>query len=214
VGSKAVVTPGVTERPRVFGDESGCTGFNFVKNSSPVYVIALVLTTDVEGFRSAVTSYRSSLPRPPSEFHFRAMEPEQCIQMLTFLGDRKAISFEAYALVVDKVAASRASAPKTNQVYEHYVAMAFDEHRQQITNAIVRMDETNQGGKGVLSRIKKAVNIDPVNQTIHDIQFERSQTSDGIQVADVVCGALWQAYKHNRPEYLDCIRKRVNIAER
>ena len=124
------------------------------------------------------------------------------------------MQLDVYVLVVNKKQMPRKVRPKSSEMYESFVAVAFDVFRDDITDAIVKMDKVTYGGKHVLSRIQKTVNGAAMHPVIHDMQFEASHSSYGIQVADAFCGAVHKKYEKNESEYFGTIQKLVHIVEK
>ena len=214
VGSKAKVAQRVTDRPRVFGDESGCTGYSFDDGSTEHFTVALVIVRDADLLMRAVEAYHLRRWQNRRELHFKDMDRDARCHFLAFLGDLKDAPYEVRALVVNKKQIPLKARPATDKLYEHFVADAFACCGNSLAEAIAKMDKTNQGGRHVLSRIVESVNRETSRRAIHDLQFVSSHSNYAIQVADAYRGAVHKKYEKRESEYLEIVRKRVVITER
>jgi hypothetical protein len=214
VGSNAKMTCRGIERPRVFGDESGCTGYSFADGSTTYFTVALVVVSDADLLMRAVEAYHMQQWKQRRELHFKDMKPDARHHLLSFLMELHDVPFDVRALVVNKERLPPKGRPGTDKVYEQFVADAFGLCDDIASDAIAKMDKSNHGGPRVLSRILDAVNRQASSRVIHDLQFAPSHGNYGIQVADVFCGAVQKAYEKNDPQYLDTVRKKVKITPR
>jgi len=178
------MTSGTTDRIRAFGDESGCTGYSFDDGSTDHFTVAIVVVRNADLLMSAVESYHLKQWQNRRELHFKDMDRDARCHFLGFLRDIKDVPYEVRALVVNKKQMPLKMRPATGKLYEHFVADAFACCGDSLSEAIAKMDKTNQGGPHVLSRIVESVNRETSRRAIRDLQFVSSHSNYAIQVAD------------------------------
>ncbi len=182
---------------RVFVDESGDTGFKFEKQSSRYFAVAMVIFENEEKEAKAsqrIDMLRQELQSPNIEFHFAKNKDAT---RKAFFTAAKDMDFTAFIFVADKTRLSQSDFKDRDTFYKSICGSAFERAKYLMRNADVLFDES--GGekfkKELGSYLRKRVNSDAKN--IKNVGTEKSagtsQSSSLIQLADMVCGAVYRS---------------------
>lgn len=199
----------------VYVDEAGDTGFKFADNSSRYFVVALVVFAGQEQADSTsqqIDALRHELRTPNLEFHF-AKNKRSTRQ--AFLSKMRQAEFTAFALVVDKQKLSPANLPDRAAFYLEICGVAFKKASYLFREADIYFDEG--GGKKfqkkLASHLRREINKSGEGR-IGKVKTLKSAGSSLIQLADIVCGAVFRAVESGEGEYRDIIQPRLDaVAE-
>jgi len=182
---------------RVFVDESGDTGFKFEMQSSRYFVLALVIFESEEKEAEAsrrIHALRQELKSPSIEFHFAKNKDAT---RKAFFAAAKDIDFRAFVFVADKTRLSQ-SDKDSNNFYKSICGTAFERAKHLLRDANVVFDDS--GGekfkRELGSYLRRSVNKSNAKH-IKNIGTGKSagtsQASNLIQLADMVCGAMYRS---------------------
>ena len=195
----------------VYVDETGDTGFKFADNSSRYFVIALVVFAGQEQADSTsqqIDALRHELRTPNIEFHF-AKNKRSTRQ--AFLTRMRQAEFTAFALVVDKQKLSPANLPDRAAFYQAVCGVAFEKASYLFREADIYFDEG--GGekfqKKLASHLRRKINRSGEGR-IGKVKTLKSAGSSLIQLADMICGAVFRAVESGESQYRDIIQPRLD----
>ena len=183
-------------------DESGDTGFKFAEGSSTYFVVTLVIfgsNEEAERLRLRIDVLRNEL-RLPSGYEFHFFRNNVHIRR-AFLSAIKGYDFQFFSLVVDKRKLSDSGYRNGSAFYKAVCGAAFDAVKPLLSEANVKFDDS--GGKALkkelASYIKREVNKDGGEmERIKKIGTQDSKSSNLIQVADMVSGAIYRSFGSER----------------
>lgn len=196
----------------VFVDESGDTGLKFNQGSSTYFAVTLVIFADAEEaerVRQRLDILRTELRLPLAyEFHFYRNNVD--IRRAFFRAVR-GYDFRFFTLVVDKRKLSGGDLQSRASFYRAICGVAFDGAKHLLHEANVKFDEGGEklARNELASFLKQRLNATGV-QHIKKIKTQDSKVSNLIQMADMVCGAVYRSY-HNEAdaaEYRNMIKHR------
>lgn len=183
---------------RVFVDESGDTGFKFEEQSSRYFVVTMIIFEDEEKEAKAsqrLDMLRQELQMPSIEFHFAKNKDAT---RKAFFAAAKDIEFKAFVFVADKARLSQSEFNNRGAFYKSICGTAFNRAKHLLQDANVVFDDS--GGekfkKELGSYLKRSVNKSNAKH-IKNVGTGKSagtsQTSNLIQLADMVCGAVYRS---------------------
>ena len=198
----------------VFGDESGDVGFKFAEGSSTYFVVTLVLfenDPDAETLNRRIDLLRTEL-RLPSSYEFHFFRNNVHVRR-AFLHAIEEYDFQFFSLVVDKRKVLSADYGNGSTFYKAMCGVAFDAVKPLLSEANVKFDDS--GGKALkkelASYIKRTVNDEGRDRVrVKKIGTQDSKSSNLIQVADMVSGAVYRSFSSeaDAQEYRNTIKHR------
>ena len=198
----------------VFVDESGDTGLKFDQGSSTHFAVTLVIFADaeeVERVRQRVDILRTEL-RLPSAYEFHFYRNSVDVRRAFFRAVR-GYDFEFFTLVVDKRKLSGSEFQSRASFYRIVCGVAFEGAKHLLHEANVKFDEGGERStrKELASFLKQKLNATGA-QHIKKIGTQDSKVSNLIQMADMVCGAVYRSYQNeaDAAEYRNTIKHREN----
>ena len=196
-------------------DESGDTGFQFHRNSSPYFIITIVLfesKEEAEKVGERIDALKAELGKPAMEFHFTATDNRRRDKFFQAIREYE---FTVFAIVCDK---SKLQSLKGN--HEDFLLAAFGTALEGARNAgllyatNLKYDETggNAFQKKLASALLSKINGAANGKYITRCEPQGSENNNLIQLADMVCGAIARPY--NNPQrkdrdYLEIIKHRI-----
>ena len=199
-----------------FVDESGDTGFRFDRNSSPYFVVTLVLVPDkdeAERIRVCLEELKAEMRRPSMEFHFTNTDDRT--RRMFFAAVRKR-DFQVVAAVCDKSKLQSLKGDHAEFLLSTFGAvMEYAKERGLLDAASIKYDEAggNAFQRKLSSHLLAKVNGTETGKYIKRCDPQSSVGNNLIQLVDMVCGAIARPY--NKPQkqsenYLELIKHRVN----
>lgn len=196
----------------VFVDESGDTGLKFDQGSSTYFAITLVIFADAEEaerVRQRVDTLRMDLRLPPAyEFHFYRNSVNT---RRAFFRAIRGYDFRFFTLVVDKRGLSGAEFQSRASFYRIVCGVAFENAKHLLQGASVKFDEGGEKSarKELASFLRQKLNATGTEH-IKKIGTQDSKASNLIQMADMVCGAIYRSYQDeaDATEYRNMIKHR------
>ena len=182
----------------VFVDESGDAGFKFAEGSSTYFVFTLVIFDsheEAEKLRLRIDTLRNELRLSRDyEFHFFRNDVHT---RRAFLGVIKQYDFQFFSLVVDKRKLFGTEYQSGSAFYKAICGVAFEAAKPLLSGANVNFDDSS--GKVIkrelASYIKRRVNGEGGKaERIKKISTQDSKSSNLIQVADMVSGAVYRSF--------------------
>ncbi len=187
----------------VFVDESGDTGLKAGQGSSRFITLALVLFEDAQAARLAedrIERLRQELGKAANfEFHFKDNSHDL---RTAFLQAVAPLPFSYIGFVLDKEQLYGRGSTR-NTVYADLCGLVFEEAREQLRDALVKIDRS--GGqefrRELAAYLKRKIN-DPQAAVRHikRVDMPTSQGNSLLQLADMVCGAVARSYREDRKE--------------
>jgi len=197
----------------VFVDESGDAGFKFTEGSSTYFVVTLVICGDdeeAEKLRLRIDTLRIEL-RLPYNYEFHFVKNNVHIRR-AFLNAIKGYNYQYFSLVADKRKFSGTEYQSGSSFYREICGVAFGAVQPLLLEANVKFD--NSGGKALkkdlASYIKRRVNEQGEGECIKKIGTQDSKSSNLIQLADMVSGAIYRSFQSeaNAEDYRNIIKHR------
>jgi len=185
----------------VFVDESGDTGMHLDRpGTSAFFVVTAVIFEDNDDALAcdqAIGRFRDSLGWR-GEFHFSKMDRAHRIQFLTHVAQ---FEFVYLACVFNKGKLTGPGFKYPNSFNKYAVNLVFQNAKPYLSGATVIID-----GKGerrfrqtMEKYLKARINSDD-NRLIQKVKMGASHGNNLLQLADVVCGAVAQAFNPSRTD--------------
>ncbi len=199
-----------------FADESGNTGFQFHRNSSPFYVITLVLfrsEKEAEEAGARIEALKAEIGKPAMEFHFTNTDD---LNRQKFFRALRGAEFTVFAVVCDKTRLQTLKGKHEELLMTAFGAALEGARDAGLLHATsLKYDEAggNAFQKKLASGLLAKINGAEPGRYISRCEPQRSKGNALIPLADMVCGAIARPY--NKPQrqdgdYRELIKHRVN----
>ncbi|MCL4354399.1 DUF3800 domain-containing protein [Patescibacteria group bacterium] len=197
----------------IFMDESGDTGFKFHLSSSRYFVLTMVIFDSLEAAgkaNEAVKEVRKELKRSESlEFKFSTGTNDEAKRV--FFRRLSKHDFRYRSVVIDKsLLTKREPHNPEESLYMLITDQLFLRAQGHIKNAAVFIDRTAKSKTFIQEfnhYLRKKLNTD-MNKLIGDIRHKDSRSNNLLQLADMVCGAIYRKYNRKDESFYKMIKKR------
>lgn len=197
----------------IFMDESGDTGFKLKTASSRYFVLTIVIFDNLESAakaNDAINELHKELKFPENkEFKFSTGTSNKYKSV--FLNKMSKFDFRYRSIVIDKEKlAQREPHNPEDSLYMLVTDQLFLRAQDRVKNASLFVDRTAQS-KAFIQKfnryLKKKLNTD-MNKLIGEIRHKDSKSNNLLQLADMVCGAIYRKYNKKDDSFYKMIRKR------
>lgn len=191
-------------------DESGDTGFKLDKISSRYFVLTAVIFDSIEEAEKAneaVKEVRKELKRSESlEFKFSTGTNDYAKEL--FLRKLSKCNFRYRSVVIDKqILIKREPNPK-DSIYMLVADQLFLRAKSRIKNATVFVDLITKSFMQDFNKyLRTRLNTD-LEKLIGEIKHRKSKGNNLLQLADMVCGAIYRKYNRDDDRFYKLIKKR------
>jgi len=198
----------------VFIDESGDSGMKDKPGSSRFFVVTAVLFEDNEEADNCsrrIEELRAEMRlRENFEFHFNSCSDQFRIR---FLESVVGSGFFYHSIVLNKTKLWGEGFKHKDSFYKYAAGLVFENAKTRLLNAKVVLDECgNREFKNQLSKyLKKRMN-DGNRILIKKVKMEPSHSNNLLQLADMVCGAVFRSFDTTREDRMR-FRRLVNYRE-
>lgn len=195
----------------IFMDESGDTGFQFSKLSSKYFVLTIVIFDDLldaEKANEGIKELRKELKLPESlEFKFSTGTSNKVKH--AFLHKLSKYNFRYRSVVIDKALLAKREPlhPKDN-LYMLVADQLFLRDDTRIKNASVFVDRITKSFVDDFNvYLKRRLNT-RLEKIIGRMKHQDSRSNNLLQLADMVCGAIYRKYNRSDDKFYKLIKKR------
>lgn len=195
----------------LFLDESGDPGFKFKSGSSRYFVVVLVIfanSADAEGVGKAIRSLRPKLGlRENYEFRFSTGSSDRVKS--AFFEAVASLPFNYRAAVIDKIALWQDSGQAgAGQLYS-FVFDALFNRDEIIHDATLTADKVSGGefAREFDREVRRRLNEGGLRR-IRRFKHSDSRRNDLLQLADMICGAVYRGFAKGDAPYWHLIRQR------
>lgn len=195
----------------IFMDESGDTGFKFSKTSSRFFVLVIIIfdsLADAEKANEAVKEIRKEL-KLPENFEFKFSTGTSDKYKKAFLQKLSKFNFRYRTVIVDK-----AILAKQNPIYPKdslYMIVAdhlFLRAESRMKNASIFIDRISKSFVDDFNGyLRKRLNTN-IEKIIGRLKHQDSKSNNLLQLADMVCGAIYRKYNRSEDKFYKIIKKR------
>jgi len=177
-----------------FGDEAGQTGFKFDLGATRYFIVNLVLVNDPQSLRECVDRMRSRLGLSPmEEFSFNKSSNRHRHAFLAGLSD---LDFVARAIVVDKtLLPDDFRHMRSVEFYAFFVAQLLNHlPTGELDRTILHLDRFGAPKTALRCIRQQLAHLRPKDRRslVKRIVFKESHRENGIQVADMIAGAIFR----------------------
>jgi hypothetical protein len=199
----------------VFMDESGDTGGKLDKGASPYFIVVWVETTNPEALREAIRNLRTALSLPKT-FEFRYHDTHAPRVRIAFFKLLRSLNMRVRAALVDKTRLPKDFKHYGRDALYPFVVGALVLHApaDELQDAILVLD----GKHGVqtddlLAKLRRHLTRLCREQQRARV-FEKlvacgAKSEDGLQVADMIAGALSERFERGKSDYDTYIKLEV-----
>ncbi|MDD5147720.1 MAG: DUF3800 domain-containing protein [Candidatus Daviesbacteria bacterium] len=195
----------------IFMDESGDTGFKFSKTSSRFFVLVIIIfdsLADAEKANEAVKEIRKEL-KLPENFEFKFSTGTSDKYKKVFLQKLSKFNFRYRTVIVDKTILA-----KQNPIYPKdslYMIVAdhlFLRAESRMKNASIFIDRISKSFVDDFNGyLRKRLNTN-IEKIIGRLKHQDSKSNNLLQLADMVCGAIYRKYNRGEEKFYKIIKKR------
>jgi uncharacterized protein DUF3800 len=198
----------------VFIDESGDSGMKGKPGSSRFFVVTAVLFEDNEEAEICdrrIDELRAELGLSENfEFHFNSCSDRFRTRFLEVV---VASSFFYHSIVLNKTKLWGEGFKYKDSFYKYAAGLVFENAKSRLLDAKVVLDECgNREFRNQLSKyLKKRMN-EGKRVLIKKVRMEPSHSNNLLQLADMVCGAVFRSFDTTKAERMR-FRRLVNYRE-
>ncbi len=194
----------------IFMDESGDTGFKLNKISSRYFVLTAVIFDSLEAAEKAnevVKEVRKELKRSESlEFKFSTGTNDRAKEL--FLRKLSRCDFRYRSVVIDKKTLMQREPDPKESIYMLVADQLFLRAKSRIKNATVFVDLITKSFVQDFNKyLRVRLNTD-IEKLIGEIKHKDSKSNNLLQLADMVCGAIYRKYNRDDDRFYKLIKKR------
>ena len=197
----------------IFMDESGDTGFKLKTASSRYFVLTIVIFDSFEAAEKAneaVKDLHTELKfSEKKEFKFSTGTSNKFKEV--FLKKMSRHDFRYRSIVIDKaLLAKREPKNPEDNLYMLVTDQLFLRAKDSIKNASLFVDRTAQSKTFIRkfnTYLRRKLNTD-MRKLIRQIRHKDSKNNNLLQLADMVCGAIYRKYNRKDDKYYKMIKKR------
>ena len=195
----------------IFMDESGDTGFNFKRVASPYFVLTIVIFDDLdaaEKANDAINQLKKDLKfHPGREFKFSTGTSNH--EKEVFLRKLSRFDFHYRSVIIDKTKLlKREPLNPTDSLYMLVADQLFMRAQNRINHASLFVDLTSKHFiREFNGYLRKKLNTD-IEKLLGQIRHKDSKSNNLLQLADMVCGAIYRKYNRNDDTFYKLIKKR------
>jgi len=195
----------------IFMDESGDTGFQFSKLSSKYFVLTIVIFDDLldaEKANEGIKELRKELKLPESlEFKFSTGTSDKVKR--AFLQKLSKYHFRYRSVVIDKaILAKREPLHPKDSLYMLVADQLFLRDDTRIKNASIFIDRITKSFVDDFNvYLKRRLNT-RLEKIIGRMKHQDSRSNNLLQLADMVCGAIYRKYNRSDDKFYKLIKKR------
>lgn len=197
----------------IFMDESGDTGFKLKTASSRYFVLTIVIFDDLdtaENANQAIKDLHTEL-KFPDEKEFKFSTGTSNKFKMAFLQKLARHKFRYRSIVIDKQKLSKVD-PKNpeDSLYTLVTNQLFLRAQDRIQNASLFVDRTAQSKRFIQkfnTYLKRKLNTD-MRKLIGEVRHKDSKSNNLLQLADMVCGAIYRKYNKNDDKFYKIIKRR------
>lgn len=195
----------------IFMDESGDTGFKFKRVSSEYFVLTIVIFDSLEAAEKAndaINQLRKDLKfHEAREFKFSTGTSNE--EKETFLRKMSRHDFRYRSVVINKsVLLTKNPQHPTDSLYMLVADQLFLRAQDRLNNASLFVDRTSKAFVNEFNGyLRKKLNTD-MAKLIGQIRHKDSKSNNLLQLADMVCGAIYRNYNRKDEKFYKLIKKR------
>lgn len=196
----------------VVADEFGDTGVKFTQGSSNLMIIAAVIFQDIavaDAITDRLTRLRAELNLPPTfEFHFK--NNSRSIRE-DFFRAIAPFDFVYTGVVIDKERLQLSGYAFGKDFYAAACRLVLESVSDLLHEATFRLDRSGSKTfrQELATYLKRHINDPNASvQLIKKVEMQDSDSSDLLQVADMVCGAIARSVRPERQND-DSLRKKI-----
>lgn len=187
-----------------FCEEAGDTGIKFDQGSSRFFVVVLLSTDEPDQLRQRVASLREQLHLPLCfEFKFHYTVPRL---KMAFFAAITPLPFSVRAIAIDK--ANLRQSPTRQSLYSLCLGqLAWRIPPDEITRSALVLDGAEESAKlqrGVRVHLS-ALAREGRRGSFKKVSLKDSAREDGLQCADMVCGAIYRKFARGDETYFRLI---------
>jgi len=198
----------------LFIDWSGDLGFKFGRGSTTHLVIAVVSTVDYAALQKLISGFRTERGLHKAyEFHHAHIPEAERAAFCDALHD---VSLQAWVLVVDKRRLS-GSFQRRNQydLFGEFIATLADQlPAEAVENAFVMIDAhatTTKLTRRIRVAMSRALRAREIQPGIKKVRGYPAHSEDGLQLADMLAGAVVESKVKGGIDHLAGLEDRVRV---
>ena len=192
-----------------FVDESGDTGFRFDRNSSPCFVVAMVLVPsddEAQSIGHTIDDLKADLGKPSMEFHFAKTDDKTREKFFTAVRKH---DFKVIASVCKKSGIQSLKGNHAGILLASFsTLMEYARDTGLLDSANIKYDEAGNNAfqKKLSSSLLAKVNGPDAGRFIKRCEPQRSAGNNLLQLVDMICGAVARPYNKPARESQDLLK--------
>jgi hypothetical protein len=197
----------------VFFDESGDSGMKRKAGSSRLFIVTAVLFEDneeAEHCDNRIAELKMAMGlRPHFEFHFNSCSDAFRKRFLETVANS---NFFYHAVVLNKEKLWGPGFQNKESFYKYAAGLVFENAKPNLLEAKVVVDQCgNRDFRQAFAKYLRRRMNDRNQVSIRKVSMEASHSNNLLQLADMVCGAVFRSFnteKENRVEFRRIVRHR------
>jgi hypothetical protein len=194
----------------VFVDESGCTGFKFDKGSTKHFVVTMVFFETPES--AEATAQKLSQIRTDrnyhDELHFKELPNNLRTTFYEYMDD---CNFFYRSIIIDKTHIYSQHLKQNKKLFYNYVVGQMVRHDGgYLKDAKIIVDASCDRAFQTELNVYMRRKAREAGYFIHGIKFKDWRQNSLVQVADMMCGAIFRKHEKSDRQFYKQIMKKEN----
>lgn len=200
----------------LFLDWAGDFGFKFAEGSSTHLIFAMAFMPDYSALRRALVSLRRDR-RLPKDYEFHYVKTAKKVRQ-AFFQTLEQLDFTVDVLIVAKEDLPREYRRKNQYaLYREFVSdLVRKVSEETFEGAILMVDArttTDLLTQTLRVAVSQALRSKGVKRGLKKVRGKRSEKEDGLQLADMVAGAIAEGKVKGGADYLVDLREKIRVYE-
>jgi hypothetical protein len=205
-------------------DESGDLGFDFKRKSSKHFTITILCFTGTETNRALGYAVKKTLARKLNPRNHRKIVYEELKYTNTTLETKKYLyrqiqrmDFSLYAITLSKQKVLYYANENKARLYNYVTKLVLDKIPVENASGGIEFIIDKSKERTAIARfdsyIRQNLQTRLTTKTQLNISQKNSKEQQGLQIADMFCGGIFQKYEQNKTDWFNIFKEKITFAQ-